>query len=266
MKSSSITCPDKFAPAWLSLLLLLSLLPVVAAQDDNTRGGWLERREPAARPTPTPRRSPGHGKHQPSVDAPAPATEPALGLGYTVFLKVVGADFTRVDPQRAFHTGEAVRLLLETSRDGFVYIFNQTNDGKPQMIFPNAQVQGGDNFIRAHYPVWVPDTGEIEFYGQAGTEKLTIVFSEQPLPGLPRTSELSGAENQPVPDELFQQVTRSVATRRDVRIGAGRRITRAENSREVKLRRSDPPPDAILVCRNPKEQRIVATVTLLHRP
>ncbi|MFN7944272.1 MAG: DUF4384 domain-containing protein [Blastocatellia bacterium] len=265
MKSPSITCPEKSAWSLICLLSVVCLLPVVAAQDDNTRGGWLERREPPVRPPATPRPTPGKKTPAPVV-TPAPVTEPALGLGYTVFLKVVGADFTRVDPKRAFHTGEAVRLLLETSRNGFVYIFNQTDNGAPQMIFPNAQVQGGDNFIRAHYPVWVPDAGEIEFYGKAGTEKLTIVFSEKPLPGLPRTSELSGVENWPVPDELFQQVTRSVEVRRDVQVGAGRKITTAENSRDVKLRRSDPPPDAILVCRHPGEHRIVATVSLLHQP
>jgi len=61
-------------------------------------------------------------------------------------------------------------------------------------------------------------------------------------------------------------VTKQTGVRRDVQPSPGLKLTRAGNSRGVKLKSSDPAPDAIIVNRNPKDNRVVASIELNHRP
>jgi hypothetical protein len=262
------------------LLLLFALSSF--AQETRTRGGWLKSREnpPVAAPAPTPKPAP---KPTPKVmpkpvqakatPTPKPAPPPVemtqfdelpLGIGYTLFLRVMGNEFERIDPERIFRNGEEIRFLIESNREGYIYIFNQTDDNTPEMIFPNAQIQNGENRIRAHEVVWVPDGGLIAFDNTPGTEKLTILFSETPLPELPRGADLSGPDNWPTPTPLFRKVTQPTDTRQDIQIRTGQKMTSGERTRGVKLKKDDPTPDFLLINRSATDNRIIASIQLRH--
>ena len=54
----------------------------------------------------------------------------------TLFTRDSNGLAIRVDPDHVFRKGDRVRVLLETNTDGYLYIFNQTNDGPVVMIYP----------------------------------------------------------------------------------------------------------------------------------
>jgi hypothetical protein len=117
---------------------------------------------------------------------------PAIALGYTIFMRDMNGRAVRVDPTREFHNGDRIRISLEPNVDGYVYVFHTENDGPPEMIYPDARLEGGENWIEAHVPVDIPSTIEaderlrwFQFYGNAGTERLYVVVTRDPLPEVP---------------------------------------------------------------------------------
>ena len=117
---------------------------------------------------------------------------PAIALGYTIFMRDMNGRAVRVDPTREFHNGDRIRISLEPNVDGYVYVFHTENDGPPEMIYPDARLEGGANWIEAHVPVDIPSTVEaderlrwFQFYGNAGTERLYVVVTRDPLPEVP---------------------------------------------------------------------------------
>lgn len=116
----------------------------------------------------------------------------AIALGYTIFMRDMNGRAVRVDPTREFHNGDRIRISLEPNVDGYVYVFHAENDGPPEMIYPDARLEGGENWIEAHVPVDIPSTLEaderlrwFQFYGNAGTERLYVVVTRDPLPEVP---------------------------------------------------------------------------------
>src|SRR5574341_908006 len=64
----------------------------------------------------------------------AKRVQPAIGLGYTLFMREPSGRSIRVEPTREFRTGDRIRLALEPSVDGYLYIFDSEDGGSPKMI------------------------------------------------------------------------------------------------------------------------------------
>ncbi|HEX8708894.1 MAG TPA: DUF4384 domain-containing protein [Pyrinomonadaceae bacterium] len=120
----------------------------------------------------------------------------AIGLGYTFYLRDASGNPVRVDPAREFHSGDRIRISLETNTDGYLYIFHTENNGEPEMLYPDARLDKGENFVEAHVPYEIPWNGETEdrrwlvFDNKPATERLYIVVARQPLPGVPTAAAL----------------------------------------------------------------------------
>ena len=121
----------------------------------------------------------------------------AIGLGYTLFMRGPDGGGMRVEPARAFHNGDRVRISLEPNIDGYLYVFHTENDGPPEMIYPDPRLDQGDNSIQAHVPLDVPSSEESDerlrwftFYGNGGTEHLYVVVTREPLNSAPAGDEL----------------------------------------------------------------------------
>lgn len=115
-----------------------------------------------------------------------------IGLGYTLYMRNSMGDAVRVDPDREFRTGDGVRLSMEANTDGYLYVFHTENDGPPELIYPDARINDGDNAIDAHVPYEVPSPFEANeglrwfyFNGNPANEHLYIVITREPLPGIP---------------------------------------------------------------------------------
>jgi len=175
----------------LRLLLMLILVSGLAAaivagaqpQDEDVRGAFLEsrpkttnlngpsrrhRRRPANANTSASSNSPSNSNAKTAnVNTPANRnntrrSQTAIGLGYTMFMREPSGRGIRVEPTREFHNGDRIRLALEPNVDGYIYIFDSEDGGPPKMIYPDARLDGGDNWIEAHVPVEIPSSEETE--------------------------------------------------------------------------------------------------------
>lgn len=122
----------------------------------------------------------------------AVAAAPAIGLGYTLYMRDLNGRAVRVEPTREFHNGDRIRISLEPNVDGYLYVFHTEGDGPAEMIYPDSRLEGGDNWIEAHVPIEVPSTLEtderlrwFQFYGNPATEHLYVVVTRDPLADVP---------------------------------------------------------------------------------
>lgn len=119
-----------------------------------------------------------------------------IGLGYSLYLRDTNGDAVRIDPSRVFRAGDQIRFSLETNTDGYLYVFHTENNGEPQMLYPNARLDEGENFIEAHVPYDIPWSGEAPenrwfvFDNNPANERLYIVVSREPLPAVPTGAQL----------------------------------------------------------------------------
>jgi hypothetical protein len=120
-----------------------------------------------------------------------------IGLGYSLYMRDSGGDPVRVDPSRIFRAGDRIRISLETNTDGYLYVFHTENNGQPEMLYPDAKLDEGDNFVEAHVPYEIPWSGEVTdnlrwfvFDQNPANERLYIVVSREPLPGVPTNEQL----------------------------------------------------------------------------
>lgn len=188
-----------------------------------------------------------------------------MGLGYTLFVDQ-GGTAKRVSPDHVFHSGDRVRILVETNREVYLYVFHQEGPGPADLLFPDARLHGGENIVSAHQPSFIPHTGWFAFDAHAGDEKLTLVASEKPLEGVPRRSELKGTQTfQMNPDALAQLVAKSLPAMQDAQADDGKPMTTMEGTRGLTLSMNDPPPSHLVINKTTQSGWIAAQVTLTHR-
>jgi hypothetical protein len=178
----------------------------------NTTGARPSRKRPKAKPpsgetkkTPAPPDGmsgqtlpPKEDKTLPKDDKkPAPINAPRIGMGLTLFMRDSNGLAIRTDPSHVFQKGDRVRVLLETNADGYLYIFNTTNDGPAVMLYPNPELDEAGNYLQAHVPFEIPSSLAAEerlrwliFDENAGNERLFFVFSREPLSSVPLEDDL----------------------------------------------------------------------------
>ncbi len=208
---------------------------------------------------------------------------PALAMGYTLYMRNENGEAVRVDPSRSFRTGERVRILLETNTDGYLYIFNTTNNGDPVMIYPDTRIDDGGNYIEAHVPIEVPSSEETDenfrwftFDNKPGTERLYVVFSREPLPAVPIEEDLvryCGTDGRNCPwrpsASLWAQVKTGVNTRTLMVKSKtyGQAQTKGEQeavNRGIGLSRSAPEPSVIRMNASSNTGLIITVLELAH--
>ena len=217
-------------------------------------------------------------------DEPTKVTPPKLGVGLTLLGRDSLGLTVRTDPTRTFHKGDRVRVLLETNTDGYLYIFNTTNGGKPVMIYPNKELDEGGNYLQAHIPFEIPSSTASEerlrwlvFDDVAGNERLYFVFTREPLPGIPLEDELiafcSDARNTcPIQPnaELWAQLEKELAEplKRDAAKAYGKEQTKDEREaieRGIGLSKQEPEPSLIMMSASAKSGTLVTVLDLIHK-
>ena len=303
--------------SFLSATLMAVPVWVSTAQDDDVRGAFMTTRpkntqkltsDSQAKPV---RRRPKTAVNKP-VDShanppskpkkPTTTTEPApettkttvvnqptvktgkIGLGLTLYMRDANGLSVRTDPSHEFHSGDKVRVLLETNSDGFLYVFNTTDGGKPVMIYPDPDLDEAGNYIQAHVPVEVPSSVAAEerlrwfrFDKQAGVERLYFVFTREPLPLIPLEDDLivfcrQNKTNCPIQPsaELWAQVQKDssvrVQTAKVGNYGAAQTVPeRQATTRGIGLSKEDPEPSLVMMTASSTTNTIVATLDLIHK-
>lgn len=287
--------------------LLTGALVTSAQQDESVRGAFIESRPKTTNlngPSRRHRRRPAKtvSANTNSAGNPIGATnvsntnatattrpgpkknQPAIGLGYTIFMREPSGRALRVEPTREFRNGERIRLALEPNVDGYLYIFDSENGAAPRMIFPDARLDGGENWIEAHVPIEVPSSEEpeerlrwFEFFGDPGTDRIFIVVTREPLPGVPTAEELvafCGLNKDKCPWEapagIWAQIEK--ATKSEVKVATTQNFGQAQTEREkvamtrgLGLDKSMPQPSVIRINALSTESILVTVLDLKHK-
>ncbi len=250
------------------------------AQDDvSTRGEFLKSRPKlkADKPAPDSRPSKKSSSDKPAVTSP-------MGLGYTLFQRDAGGRAVRVPTSREFRSGDRVRLQIESNSDGYLYVFNTVDGADATMIFPDARLGGGNNFVRAHVPHEIPSSREpnpqhrwFEFDANPGAERLYLVFSREPLPDVLIGDRLVAhckSSPQQCPwrpsDATWNPVARGadVVARVEQSQDAGKEITSDEveaTSRGIGLPSSAPAPSVVKISSSANAGKVTLIVDLVHK-
>jgi len=275
----------------LSLTLIAGLSLLTPAQEpkvaDDVRDAFLVTRrkvDPAkgSQPANPPRT---RGRRPAGNTSEAAATARGLiGLGYTLYKQESGGGPMRVALSQEFHKGDAVRLVIESNIDGYLYLFHTENDGQPEMIFPDARLNGGDNYIRAHVPNEAPSSQEADprfrwfiFDDKAATERLYLVIARKPLVGVPTEQELVAycrASSVPCPWRPTETAWKQLVAIADVsaRVNQSRDSGQAQTAvereaveRGLGLPPGAPAPSVIKMSASSQAGKLVTMVALTHK-
>src|SRR6266850_4449243 len=279
---------------------VIAAVPLPQDQED-VRGAFLTSRpkektapstvrtRPKPVPSPTPRRSPTPADPNRQNTKPKDVIKPAkintqrIGIGLTLFSRDSNGLAVRVDPARIFHKGDRVRVLLETNSEGYLYIFNTTDNGPPVMLYPNPELDRGGNYIRSHVPFEIPSSMAAEerlrwlvFDEHGGDERLYFVFSHEPLAGVPIEDDLINHCRDAKPPcpwhpttEVWAQVQqqKEQPLKSDKAESRGKAQTDTEHqatTRGLGLAKDDPQPSLILMASS-SSSVLVTTLDLIHK-
>ena len=232
----------------------------------------------------TPDKPENSGK-KPSVpsDPATPVNARRIGLGVTLFMRDSNGLAVRVDPDHVFRKGDRVRVLLETNSDGYLYIFNTTDEGPATLIYPDVSLDDAGNYLQAHVPFEIPSSLSTDerlrwfaFDGVAGTEHLFFVFTREPLGGVPIEDELVAycgeakercpiKPNSEVWDVVQKQMQEPLKTDKTKQYGRAQTSGEQEaTSRGIGLAKDDPQPSLVMMASSPRST-LVATLDLIHK-
>lgn len=208
-----------------------------------------------------------------------------LALGYTILMKDETGRLFVADPAREFKTGDRFAVALETNADGYLYLFSAENGRDPELLFPNAQIDGGANAVQAHARATFPTgaNADVEYFidvtDPPAAEHLYIVFSRQPLQDVPSGGPLVKFCGKNLADCAWKPTAAQWARILD---GAkGRRVTEARNvqlaqttvpvvmpgtlQRGLKVKKDDPRPAIVRVNDSPDADLLVTEIILTHK-
>jgi hypothetical protein len=239
---------------------------------------------PNKTPDKTPVKPENSGKKPTSPSGPVtPVNARRIGLGVTLFMRDTNGLAVRVDPDHVFRKGDRVRILLETNSDGYLYIFNTTDDGPATLIYPDVSLDDAGNYLQAHVPFEIPSSVSTEerlrwfaFDEAAGTERLFFVFTREPLGGVPIDDELiayckEAKERCPIKPngEVWAVVQKEM--QEPLKTDKTKQYGRAQTSGETEatargfgLAKDDPAPSLVMMASSTRST-LVATLDLIHK-
>lgn len=108
-----------------------------------------------------------------------------LGLRYSIVKSTGGGQAVEVDPDTVFHSGDRIRLNIQSNDRGYLYIVMRGSSGRWSLLFPSKEILEGNNLIEKEKQYEIP-LGSVwfAFDEQAGVEKLFLVLSRTPEPDL----------------------------------------------------------------------------------
>ena len=151
------------------------------------------------------------------------------------------------------------------------------------MVYPDADLDEGGNYLQAHVPFEIPSSLAQEerlrwlaFDNNAGDEKLYFVFTKEPLKGLPIDDELislcrdskSACPIKPTADvwvRVMEQLKIPVQTARATPSGQKETVVEKEaTTRGLGLAKDDPQPTMIMMA-STRTSTLVTALALIHK-
>jgi hypothetical protein len=106
-----------------------------------------------------------------------------LGLRYSIMKRLSTGQFSEVDPDTVFRSGDRIRLTVESNNSGYLYIVLRGSSGRWNLLFPNAEIMGGKNLVEGGNRYEIPlGTASFQFDETPGVEKLFLLLARNPEP------------------------------------------------------------------------------------
>jgi hypothetical protein len=152
------------------------------------------------------------------------------------------------------------------------------------MIFPDARLEGGENWVVAHVPMDVPSNLEtderlkwFQFYGNPATEHLFVVLTREPLAEVPIAETLAtlcsaNNENCPwhPPVDVWTRIQQ--AAKADVKVVTSNTTGEAQTEKEqvattrgLGLDQTAPQPSVIRMSASTSAPVLVTMLDLVHK-
>jgi hypothetical protein len=256
-----------------AIMLLVCLAPAARAQkDDEVIRSFVSTRD----------RVVTHLSNSKSQDRPRIARP--IGLGCTLFKRGPLDTAVRVSSRREFRAGDAVRFMIESNISGYLYVFHVENDGPAKMIFPDARLQGGNNFVQAHVPREVPSSREddrefrwFHFDQSVAIERFYLIVTRERLPDVLDEDRLvrychdkpESCPWRPSAMQWKQLLTKADTAAREIQSRKfGQSQTTVERDRilrDVGLPQGAPAPAKIKMNISPQAEMLMMNVDLIHK-
>jgi len=145
----------------------------------------------------------------------------------------------RAEVDAAIPEGQQVRIAVEASRPGYLYVIDRERNadgtlGEPALVFPTRRIRGGDNAVQAGRVIEIPDLGDQPPYftlkrsrPQHAEEQLLLLVAPAPLPEV-----TIGQDAQPLSRTQVEEWERRWGARHaklETPGGAGRAYTTSEH-------------------------------------
>lgn len=110
----------------------------------------------------------------------SPAGSPLAGLqpGVRYWIELVypnDSEMHRVNADRAFRTGERIRIHYTPNYDGYLFVMQKGSSGQISLLFP-SQLGTNQNLLKAGQDHAVPAQGWFRFDETAGLEQVQVIF------------------------------------------------------------------------------------------
>ena len=108
-----------------------------------------------------------------------------LAVRYSI-LQQKGSNFEEVDADSEFHSGDRIRVRVVASAPAYLYIVMGGSSGQWKVLFPDKDIDGGNNHIEKGQSYTIPPDGEdaFRFFGSAGVERVSLLLSPKVEPDL----------------------------------------------------------------------------------
>lgn len=119
-------------------------------------------------------------------------------------------------PTEEFKSGDKVRLIFSTNKDGYVYWLAKGTSGQYQVLYPNKKA-GMDNSVTRNKEYTVPTKGAWRFDDKKGTETLVCVLSPNRVDDLDKAVQLSNSGDRKSASDIVAGIVSSHETKRTTR-------------------------------------------------
>lgn len=279
-------------------LVVAGVSVVANAQTLTPREIFYSQRLPAARPagtTATATKSGGtkaadktgssstsSGSSNSDIVRPVAYQTRPLGLRYSLLRQGAGGNFAEADPKAQFTAGDKVRLVIESTDAGYLYVVSQGSSGVWKVLYPAPSNDANSNRVVATKRYDIPGSEQaFSFNEQPGEEKLFVILARKPeadleklvhsllqqastpvpTPSQSKNSNLEFAQNLAVKDDVMDRFR---AFSRDLVVET---VTAEAAPARPKPEAAPDRENAVYVV-NPKageDGRVVADIRLIHR-
>ncbi len=147
-----------------------------------------EAKAPDPKPAKAVQRAPKQPARTPEVAHETPPTPVMLAsvtrkpLGVRLSILKVGesGQTTEVAPDTSFQPGDRVRLNIQVSENGYLYIINRGSSGTWTQLFPSPEMPNASNVVVPGVTYSVPPDRNFVISNPPGEEKLFIILSRRP--------------------------------------------------------------------------------------